>query len=133
MRTIAVFFYGLFMDEALLRSMGIPCYQRGLASVPDYALRVGQRATLVPELGARAHGVLATLTHADIERLYTDPSVSMYRPEAVLVERGDGARTPALCFNLAEPQSQERNAEYAEKLRAVAEAVGLPKDYVATI
>ena len=133
MRTIGVFFYGLFMDETLLRRKGIVCFGRQLASLPGYELRVGQRATLVPADGARAHGVLAALTHADVDRLYTDEAVAMYRPEAVLVEAADGARVVALCFNLPSVPAQERNAEYVEKLRAVAETVGLPKEYVAKI
>ena len=134
MRTIAVFFYGLYMDEALLRRKGIVCYGRQLASLPGYQLLVGQRATLAPAEGARAHGVLAAMTHGDVDRLYTDPVVASYRPEAVLVEAADGTRAVALCFNLPTvPEQQVRNAEYAEQLRAVAESVGLPKDYVAKI
>jgi hypothetical protein len=133
MRTIAVFFYGLYMDEALLRQKGIVCYGRQVASLPGYALRVGQRATLAPAEGERAHGVLAALSHADVDRLYADPAVAMYRPEAVLAEAADGARVPALCFNLPEVPAQARNAEYVERLRAVAQAAGLPKEYVAKI
>jgi hypothetical protein len=45
-----------------------------------------------------------------------------------------GGTVAALCFNLAEvPSPSERNPEYAAKLRAVGEKVGLPPDYVASL
>jgi hypothetical protein len=41
---------------------------------------------------------------------------------------------PALAYVLSEPpQPEERNPEYAAKLRALAERIGLPNEYVASI
>ncbi|HEX2715123.1 MAG TPA: hypothetical protein VHM88_23325, partial [Candidatus Acidoferrales bacterium] len=72
--------------------------------------------------------------HNEIDRLYSEASVSAYRPEAVTAELADGSRIPALCFNLVEPPSpEERNAEYAAKLRALAFRLELPSDYVDSI
>lgn len=57
-----------------------------------------------------------------------------YRPEPVLAALRNGATVAALCYNLPEPPSpDERNTEYASKLRALAQRVGLPSDYVASI
>jgi hypothetical protein len=51
----------------------------------------------------------------------------------VAVIRG-GATVAALCYNLAEPPAaHERNAEYAAKLRALAERIGLPSEYITSI
>jgi hypothetical protein len=73
-----VFFYGLFMDAGLLRARGIePAAMRG-ASVQGFALRIGLRATLVPASGDRVFGVAMELTHDEIDRLYSDPSVQAY-------------------------------------------------------
>jgi hypothetical protein len=72
------------------------------------------------------------LSHAELDKLYSEPSVSAYRPEAVIAQLTDGSMIAALCFNL--PPSDEAviaNPEYAEKLRAVAEWLDLPPDYVA--
>lgn len=133
-RRLNVFFYGLFMDAELLRSKGAAPLNLRRARVPGFALRIGQRATLLPVTGGSAYGVLMELTHTQIEHLYSEASVSAYRPEAVLAELDDGTRVPALCFNLIDsPKPEERNSEYAAKLRDLARRIGLPSDYVASI
>lgn len=133
MRRADVFFYGLFMDEELLRTKGLDPQGRALASVDGYSLRIGQRAALVPTPGARVHGVVFSLELAEIARLYSDPSVLAYQPEAVLARVSDGV-IAALCYNLSPPPSpSEKNPEYAAKLRTLAERIGLPADYVAAI
>ena len=133
-RGVSVFFYGLFMDAESLRAKGAEPTGVRAASVPGFALRIGRRATLVPAAGERAHGVVMDLTHDDIDRLYADPSVQAYRPEAVLVELVDGTRIPALCYNLVVPPgADEANPEYAAKLRDLARRLDLPADYVARI
>lgn len=133
-RRIDVFFYGLFMDDALLREKGInPMYSR-TAIVENFSLVFGERATLVPCPGQTVYGVIFSLTHSEIDALYGEASVNVYRPEAVLAKLADGGITPALCFNLPVPPSrEERNLEYALKLRKLAERIGLPPDYVSSI
>ena len=133
-RRISVFFYGLFMDAELLRGKGARPEHIRRASVRDFQLRIGQRATLIPMTGRRSWGVVMELTHREIDQLYSDSSVAMYRPEAVLAEVDDEAVVPALCFNLIDaPQPEERNAEYAAKLRGLAERLKLPREYVEAI
>jgi hypothetical protein len=133
-RRIDVFFYGLFMDVELLRGKGIEPADVRPASVRGFSLRIGRRATLAPAANGIAYGLVMELTHDEVEKLYAEPSVREYRPEAVLVELADGSRRPALCFNLARgPAAADANAEYAAKLRALAGRVGLPADYVRSI
>ena len=134
MRRVSVFFYGLFMDAEALRAREVEPMGIRTASVPGFALRIGRRATLVPAVGERAYGVLMELTQDELERLYADPSVQAYRPEAVLAELADGTRVAALCYNLVVPPSpDEANPEYAAKLRDLARRLDLPADYVARI
>lgn len=133
-RTVDVFFYGLFMDEALLREKGLNPRNRRLAFVENLCLVIGARAALVPRANAIVHGVLFSLTHSEVDALYSEPSVSVYRPEAVLAHLADGSVTPALCFNLpAPPSDDERNPQYATKLRELADRIGLPPGYVSSI
>jgi hypothetical protein len=134
LRRAYVFFYGLFMDEELLRSKGLQPEGAECAAVDGFALRIGQRAALVPTPGGRVHGVVFSLTLPELERLYSEPSVQAYRPQAVLAQLASGGVVAALCYNLPEPPSlTERNPEYASKLRAVAQKVGLPSEYVASL
>jgi hypothetical protein len=124
---IDVFFYGLFMDADLLRAEGISPANIRNVCVPGYALRIGQRATLVRSPGARVYGTLVELSHEEVERLYSEPSVSAYRPEAALCELSHGAGVPALWFNLVKlPNTDEVNADYAAKLRDHQSQITLP-------
>jgi len=133
-RRVNVFFYGLFMDEAVLREKGINAVNRRLASVDNFSLVIGARATLVPYKAGRVHGVLCSLTHGEVDALYSEPSVSAYRPEAVLAKLEGGEIAPALCFNLpVPPPPEERNPQYAAKLKELAARIGLPQDYVSRI
>lgn len=133
-RRIDVFFYGLFMDDALLREKGINPENRRVASVENFCLVIGARATLVPCANETAHGVIFSLTHREVDALYSEASVSVYRPEAVSARLADGSAIPALCFNLPVPPSiEERNPQYASKLREVASRIGLPPDYVSSV
>jgi len=54
------------------------------AYVEGFALRIGQRATLLPSAGTRVYGMLYALTHAELERLLYRAGLEHYRPEAVL-------------------------------------------------
>jgi hypothetical protein len=133
-RRIDVFFYGLFMDESLLREKGLSPEGRRAACVENFRLVIGERATLVPSAGGDAHGVLFSLTPGEVDALYSEESVGAYRPEAVCAQTADGTVVPALCFNLpAPPDARERNPLYASKLRELAARLGLPADYVSSI
>ena len=133
-RRIPVFFYGLFMDADVLRAKGIHAVHPRRACVRGFALRIGRRASLVPDPEARVHGILMELSHDEIDRLYAEPTVQEYRPEAVIAKLEDAAHIPALCFILPEPPGlDEENMEYAQRLREVAQHVGLPEGYVKSI
>ncbi len=133
-RRIDVFFYGLFMDVEVLRRNAVEPVNPRRACVDDYALRIGRRAALVPSPGARAWGMLVSLTHAELDRLYAAPGLEPYRPEAILVQPIGGPPAPALCYNLPDaPPPEERNPEYAARLQQVLRALGFPPGDVASI
>ena len=133
-RRVDAFFYGLFMDIVVLRESGAAPVNPRRAYVDGFALRIGQRATLVPSAGDRAYGMLFALTHSELERLYAAPGLEEYRPEAVLTQTLEGTPAPALCYNLREaPQAHERNPEYAARLKRVLGKLDFPPEYVASI
>lgn len=132
--SVEVFFYGLFMDESLLRAKGLSPENCRAAYVEDFQLSIGERATLVPRVGARAYGFVYTMARGEVEALYSDESVSAYRPEVVTARLACGRGARALCFNLpAPPPAEARNPLYASKLMELAERLGLPADYVSSI
>ena len=129
-QTIAVFFYGLFMDEALLASKGVRPATVATGHVDNFALHIGERATLLPEDGNRAYGVLMQITEDDAEALYADPSLADYVAETVGVHLADGNVEMALCYNLAADALSGTNPEYAAKLLTLASELGLPRPYL---
>lgn len=134
MRRIDAFFYGLFMDIDILREADVAPVNPRRAYVDNFALLVGQRATLMPFAGARAYGMLFALTHAELERLYAAPGLEQYCPEAVLAQPLEGAPTPALCYTLPEaPTPQERNPAYAARLQRALSRLDFPQAYVAAV
>ena len=133
-RQVEAFFYGLFMDAEVLRQSGAKPSNPRRAHVDDFALRIGQRATLVPSPGGRAYGMLIALTHSELERLYGAPGLELYRPEAVLARVLEGGAIPALCYNLIQaPEPHERNPEYAKRLQGALSKLGFPAEYVASV
>jgi len=133
-RQVDGFFYGLFMDARVLRQAGTKPSNLRRAYVVDFALRIGQRATLVPSPGARAYGMLIALTHADLERLYGAPGLEAYRPEAVIAHPMEGGAVPALCYNLVQaPEPHERNPDYAMRLKRVLAELEFPVEYVESV
>jgi hypothetical protein len=134
-RRVDAFFYGLFMDTAILRDAGVaePTHPRR-AYVDHFELYIGQRATLLPRAGARAYGMLFALTHTDLDLLYAAPGLEAYRPEAIVARSFDGIVTPALCYNLRHPPSaDEWNSGYASRLREVLAALDFPDEYVRSV
>ena len=133
-RPAETFFYGLFMDVELLRAKGVDPRNVELASVAGRTLRIGRRATLEADPNGTVYGILMSLTWSELQHLYSDPGVQEYRPEAVLVQPESGGLVAALCYTLPQPPSPtERNPEYASKLRALAQKIGLPAEYVLRI
>jgi len=131
---VNVFFYGLFMDVEALRAKGLHPVNPRKACVSGMALRIGQRATLVPDPAKCAYGFVIGLSHEDLVQLYAEPSVAQYRPEAVIAQLEDRSIVPALCFNLPPShESEGQNWEYAARLHEIANRLGLPADYTATI
>ena len=124
-----VFFYGLFMDETILRAKGVRPLRPRRAVVPGYRLRIGRLASLVPQFGAQAFGMVFALTDGESASLYAGPGLELYRPQSVTASFEDGAFAAVTTFNVGEAQvTGEANREYADKLRGVFQRLGFPTD-----
>ncbi len=127
---VAVFFYGLFMDESLLASMGISPSRAAVGYVDGYGLRIGRRATLVPDETSRAYGVLMNIRTEQVRALYSEKSVADYVSESVSVVLPDGTHESAVCYNLPEGKLEGTNSRYASSLLMLAGKLGLPSQYL---
>jgi hypothetical protein len=130
---ISVFFYGLFMDESLLGSKGVHAADATIGYVDGYSLRIGERATLLPESNSRAYGVLMKVPAEDVAELYAEQSVADYIAEDVVVTLPGDRQVPAVCYNLPAEKLVGTNPEYASALLALATRLGLPGGYLGHI
>jgi hypothetical protein len=131
---VDAFFYGLYMDETVLAGIGVAPRNPRKARADGYALKIGKRATLVKAPGSIAWGMVYALTPDDLAKLYSGPGLEVYRPEEIEVALENRAIIPARVYNLPHaPAADERNPEYAEKLKAAMTRLGFPAEYIARI
>lgn len=121
-----VFFYGLYMDEDILKEKGIEPRNRREAVAKGFRLRIGNGATLLRDEESKAYGMLYSLSHEEIDTLYKNIEPK-YVCEAIFVECEE-EMIPALCYTLLdEPLSEEKNEEYYHKLITCMDKYTLPK------
>ncbi|WIO73691.1 gamma-glutamylcyclotransferase family protein [Porticoccaceae bacterium LTM1] len=133
-KKLDVFFYGLFMDEQVLRQAGVEPSNCRRAYVDDYALRIGQRAALVPVKDARAYGMLISLTQSELNHLYSAPGLGDYCPEKVVAHLSEHEVSPAICYMLAQPfDLSARDPEYVERLKRILNNLKFPSEYVESV
>jgi hypothetical protein len=131
---VDAFFYGLYMDENILRDKGVQPRLARKAAVPGYRLRIGKRATLIPQFGTQVLGMVFALSHPEVHSLYAGAGLDMYRPESVIAVFENGSFAPVTTFNLVEPPAEdEKNPDYSAKLRVLLERLGFSDDYIRSV
>ena len=130
-RRIDAFFYGLFMDPDVLKNSGVKFENPRQGYAEDYELVIGNRATLVSVPGQRSYGMVLSVTHVEINKLYSAAGLEDYHPEAITVNLMGEQILPAMCYNLLiPPKPDEANPEYAEKLRKALYRLEFPSAYI---
>lgn len=127
-----IFFYGLFMNAALLEEQGLHPRIVGPAVLDGHRIHVGERATLVPDTEGRVFGILMDLAADEAAALYAAPSVRDYVARPVAVTRLDtGEAVDAACYVLPEHAAAAgANPAYAAELARLAAALGFEAAYV---
>ena len=128
-----VFFYGLFMDEALLAGKGIRPTNVATGSVDGLALHIGERATLERATGARSYGIVMAIDADKVQELYTEESVADYEAETVIVDLAVGGSVDAVCYVLRAERVTVTNKRYAKQLLELATSLWLPDSYLEQI
>lgn len=129
----SVFFYGLFMDSALLREKGIQPGKPILGYINNVGLRIGERATLVKSDDEQAFGVIMQLDDYDLALLYSEKSVTDYIPQTARAMTLNDKPIDVVTYNLPAEKLAGENKEYAVALVKVAQKVGLPAHYIKII
>ena len=128
-----VFFYGLFMDEALLKQKGISVTGQQKGYLEDHTIHISERATLVRSYGNRVYGIVMEISNNDVQRLYSETGVSDYQPEELCIVNEKGDTVHAVCYILPKPEGRSLNVRYAKDLLELAKSKGFPDDYLAVI
>ena len=126
----SVFFYGLFMDEDLLRNKGFSPSPAIVSCVRDYGLRIGERATLVPATGEHTWGTVMSLTDDDLARLYGEQSVADYKSVPVTAHTLEHNAIAAVVYVLPADKLAGQNSKYLSSLIAVTRKLDLPAEYI---
>ena len=125
-----VFFYGLFMDRQLLESRGMAPLDIEPGFADGYALRIGERATLAPQPGARTYGFVMTITEKEAKDLYSEESVKDYLAETLEVTSANGQHEDVVCYILPASRIVGTNGDYAHALHRLAGSFDFPQSYL---
>jgi hypothetical protein len=126
----SVFFYGLFMDEDLLRGQGLTPENGRIAELRDHDIRIGLRAFVKAEPGMSLWGVMFDLPQDQVEQLYSGPGVSDYKPVSVQAHTRGGEVLEASCYNLSDGEAPREDDVYLDKLIEVCQRLEFPQDYL---
>jgi hypothetical protein len=131
--TVAVFFYGSYMNPTVLREADYAPGRMDVARLPGFDIRIAPRANLVRSPDSIVYGLLTAATHAELSRLYAhakDVLGEVYLPEAVLVQTLDAAWRPALCYICHDMTPRTAEAAYVDRILAPARTHRFPEAYL---
>ena len=132
---VRTFFYGSYMNPAVLAETGLRPARFVVARLPGYDIRIEPRANLVAAPGREVYGVLTEATHEELARLYAhaqDVLGETYLPHPVLVETDEGPR-PALCYLCSSMAARGADAAYVDRILAPARQFRFPAEYIARL
>ena len=129
-KRVWTFFYGSFINRDVLSNAGVVPEVVEVAHLSGFDIRIEPLANLVPSNHATIYGILARVTHAELERLYALDWVGEYLPEAVLADTADGKAVPALCYFSTRTDRSPADADYVDRIARIAEEYGFPRWYV---
>ena len=128
-----VFFYGSYMNFDVLKEVDFVPEQWEVARVSGFDIIIQPRANLVVSDRQCVYGILATATHADLNRLYAhakDVLGEKYLPEAVLAETLIGSFRPALCYIAPSMEAKPAANDYVERIVKSAREFNFPEWYI---
>lgn len=130
---VVTFFYGSYINPAVLREVDLVPDRVDVARLPGFDIQIRPLANLVPSDQHTVYGILADATHAELERLYDharDVLGGVYLPQAVLAYPRSGQAEPALCYIAPHLTPSPASAEYVGRIVEPARAYGFPPWYI---
>jgi hypothetical protein len=132
-RKVIVFFYGSYMNRAVLQGVGLVPDQMEVVRLPGFDIQIRPLANLVRSEQNTVYGVMASFTHAELDRLYSharDVLGAVYVPEAVVTHDRANRLTPALCYIASVMEARPARGDYVDRITGPAREYGFPDWYV---
>ena len=133
-RHVPVFFYGSFINPAVLAEVDIE--PRGFApsGLDEWTIRIDPLATISPDTEGTVYGVVADCTHSQLERLYAQSWVGTYLPEPVTVYLlNEQTKRAVITYVKWEYRSAAASVDYVERIAGPAASYGFPADYISQV
>ncbi|MDG1708523.1 MAG: gamma-glutamylcyclotransferase [Emcibacteraceae bacterium] len=132
---VTAFFYGLFLDPYILKSLNIKHKNFRIAKLQGYDLIIGERANLKKEKTSHVWGSIMDIKEEDIKALYSAKSVNEYCPYKVECQLINGETLPAVVY-LLPPEYNIKPAkdnQYAQQLLGICKKYKLPQEHISKI
>lgn len=130
---IWTFFYGSYMNLAVLREVNYTPRKYEAARLPGFKISIRPLANLERSDQHMVYGIVATGTHTELERLYAHAENVLggrYQPEAVLVQTLSNHWLPALTYIAPELSDKPAKADYIDRIITPARTYGFPAWYI---
>jgi hypothetical protein len=128
-----IFFYGSYINLDVLQEVEFSPDRVEVARLFGFDIRIQPLANLFRSDQSCVYGIVATATHAELDRLYAHAEHVLggrYLPEAVLVETLEGNWRPALCYIAPSMEPAPASNDYLERIVQPARAYGFPDWYI---
>ena len=130
---VAVFFYGSYMNRAVLKEAGLAPERFEVAKLNGFEIEIRPLANLALSDAGYTYGLLTLATHVELERLYAHAREVLggtYLPRAVVVEVQGGGLQPALCYIAPSLEPRLADNEYIDRVVGPARQHGFPQWYL---
>lgn len=128
-----VFFYGSYLNLEVLREVDLEPAEWEVAALDGFDIVIRPRANLVRSSEHTVYGIVATATHAELDRLYTHAREvlgEIYLPEAVLTRTFEGRWLPALTYLCPAMDPKPADPAYVERIAGPGRELGFPGSYL---
>ena len=130
---VLTFFYGSYINLAVLREVDLVPERVEVARLPGFDIEIRPLANLVPSDQHMVYGILAAATHEELDRLYAHAREvlgGIYLPYPVLAHTTDGAYHPALCYIASRIETVTASPGYVARIIEPARAYRFPAWYI---
>jgi len=132
-RKVQIFFYGSYINLSVLEEAGIKRRAFAPAAVHGFEIQVKPLANLVEGGDGVVYGILANLTHEELDKIYRHATGAMkghiYEPEAVIVHTRGGKTVPAMVYICHDMETEAPDPAYVDRILKSARDYGFPKWY----